>query len=141
MATTGPIIMIDDDLDDLVLYKKAFSSLNVTNEVLTFTCATEALEYLKARIDPCFFVLCDINMPKMDGLQLREELNKDKFTRFKTVPFLFLSTSNQFEHVNKSYNLSIQGYFQKPSEYKNVLQLFKDIISYWSNSLRPKLPV
>lgn len=139
--TTGPIIIIDDNVEDLQLYKEVFASLEVNNEVLVFDCPEVAFEYLKERIDPCFFILCDINMPKMNGFELRAKINKDFFFKYKTIPFLFLTTANHVDQLNKAYTLSIQGYFNKPSEFKSIQSLFKSIVGYWANSLQPILPI
>lgn len=137
MEKKSPIILIDDDIDDLETYKFALDSLNVKNEIIIFQSAEEALMYLKSSQESSFFILCDINMPKMDGIELREELNKDNVLRLKTIPFLFLSTSAHMSHIFSAYNSSIQGYFQKPTDFRDIQSMFKTIISYWGTSLRP----
>ncbi len=57
----NPIILIDDDPDDLELFKEAFNSLEIGNEVVSFQDAYEALEYLKHSSGQPLFILCDIN--------------------------------------------------------------------------------
>ncbi|MEO5996523.1 MAG: response regulator [Chitinophagaceae bacterium] len=137
MEKIGPIILIDDDMEDLETYKLAFDSLHLKNEILLFQSAEVALAYLKISIDPCFFILCDINMPKMNGIELRAELNKENFLSLKSIPFLFFSTSSHISHIFSAYNSSIQGYFQKPTDFKDIQLMFKTIVSYWGSSLIP----
>lgn len=137
MEKTGPIILIDDDSDDLEIYKQALHSLDVKNKILSFETAEESLEYLKHSTEPCFFILCDVNMPKMDGLELRKQLTKDDQLKLKSIPFIFFSTSDHMTHIFKAYESSVQGYFKKPSDFKQIITLFKSIISYWDISLQP----
>ncbi len=57
-----PIIIIDDDNDDLELMQLAFSKLNIDNEVIVFNDGYKFLEYIKHTKNKTFFILCDINM-------------------------------------------------------------------------------
>ncbi len=78
-----------------------------------------------------------MNMPKMNGLELREEINKDEVLRLKAIPFLFFSTSGNRDHISQAYKTTIQGYFKKPVHFEEIQAMLKSIISYWSISLQP----
>ncbi|MEJ7768860.1 MAG: response regulator [Chitinophagaceae bacterium] len=143
MKKSGPIIIIDDDKEDLYVFHKALKELHVVNEIKLFENARTAFEYLSGTVEPCFFILCDINMPELNGLELRSLLVKDDSLRVRSTPFLFLSTSSQAHKVFSAYdNNSIQGYFQKPSVYEDIISMFRLILNYWDASLppRPVLP-
>ena len=130
----GSIIVIDDDEDDRQLYKIAFENLHVKNKVRIFSDSVDAFEYLKATDEQIFFILCDINMPKLNGLELRQKINDDEVLRVKAIPFLFLSTSDSDELVDKAFTLNIQGFFMKPSTVDRLEIILVAILNYWDKS-------
>jgi len=134
---TETIIIIDDDEDDLRIMNEVFETLALPNTVYYFSSSEKALEFLNNYDEKLFFILCDINMPKIDGLTLRKQINDTEKLRCKAIPFLFYSTSGDGHVVQQAYSLNIQGYFKKPallSEYKEILL---SIMDYWSKSELP----
>ena len=137
MQINGPILVIDDDAEDLELIGDALKSLHVKNDIELFQNAYESLEYLtKSDIKP-FFILCDVNMNQMNGFELRQAINKDERLGMKTIPFLFLSTSGHNPDITKAYKLSAQGYFKKPDNFEEIRLMLQRIISYWESCLHP----
>ncbi len=137
MHKSGPIIIVDDDQEDLELYSSILESLNVKNKVLLFDDASNFLKFMRESKENVFFILCDINMPEMDGFQLRNELNLDASVAARAIPFLFFSTSGNTNHISKAYQSPIQGYFTKPSNVEEIKAMFKCIILYWNMSSHP----
>lgn len=137
MYKLGPIVIVDDDKEDLELYSLIFKSLNVKNEILLFEEGGEFLKFMRASNEKVFFILCDINMPQMNGFELRNQLNLDQSLASRSIPFLFFSTSNNVNHISKAYQSSIQGYFLKPSTIEEINMMFKSIVSYWGMSSHP----
>lgn len=137
MMMHRPIILIDDDPDDLELFSLAFTELELPNEVIAFDNADKALSYLKASEQRFLFILCDINMPKINGLDLRQKIYDDVVLRQRSIPFLFLSTANDRVFVDRAYDLSVQGYFQKPPFMKDIKEMLMAIIIYWQYSYNP----
>jgi CheY-like chemotaxis protein len=133
----GPIILIDDDQDDLELIENGLKSLDVENEIISFENAIEAVDFFDKMQDQPFLILCDINMPLIDGLELRRRLFKNERLRVKTVPFLFLSTSGNHPSISNAYELSIQGYFIKPPDINDIKEMLRCIIDYWRVSSKP----
>lgn len=85
----GPIIFIEDDLDDQEILKEVLHSLKISNTLLLFSDGMEAFSYLKTNEDQPFLILCDINLPKMNGLEFREKVVGDERLRKKSIPFFF----------------------------------------------------
>ncbi len=76
-------------------------------------------------------------MPKINGLDLRQKIYDDPVLRQRSIPFLFLSTANSRVFVDKAYDLSVQGYFQKPAHLADIKEMLKSIIIYWQYSYHP----
>jgi len=73
MNKGGPIIIIEDDLDDQELLSEVFKKLNYKNEIVFFGDGQEALEYLTdTSIEP-FIIFSDINMPKLSGMEYKRD--------------------------------------------------------------------
>lgn len=135
---TYPIIIIDDDHDDVELIEQALEQLEYEGETIIFEDSVKALEFLQnLKVQP-LFILCDVNMHQLDGLHLREALFNNPELRMKTIPFLFLSTSDAPPHIRNAYELCAQGYFIKPTSYNELVELLDAIIDYWRRCSHPQ---
>ncbi len=130
-------MLIDDDQEDLDLFIEAFNALNLENEIVTFKDAETALQHLRSSSQQYLFILCDINMPKVNGLELRQAIYDDEVLRQRSIPFLFLSTANDRVFVDKAYNLSVQGFFRKPVLQDEMQDMLRSVIIYWQYSYHP----
>ncbi|MGI8634843.1 MAG: response regulator, partial [Segetibacter sp.] len=81
-----------------------------------------------------FFILCDMNMNKIGGLELKKMILDDERLRRKCIPFLFLSTSKASAHIEDAYSLNVQGYFVKPSSFEGIL---RSMCTYWDYASHP----
>ena len=131
------IIIIDDDEDDLELLELAFQELKIENQVVIFNNGFKFLEYMKATHNNTFLILCDMNMPVINGLELKRIISEDEDLRLKCVPFVFMSTSTATDAVMKAYSFGVQGYFIKPTKFSELKELAVFMINYWSKSQRP----
>ena len=138
MNKKGPIIVIEDDLDDLTILDEIFKELKYENEVIFFEDSLLALEYLTNTSTEPFLVLSDINMPKLSGLELREKVHNNEDLRMKSIPYLFFSTSAEQSHVIAAYSRSIQGFFVKPNSYEKLKSIIVKIVEYWKECESPK---
>ena len=137
MNKTGPIIIIEDDLDDQEILVDVFKELNYKNELIFFSDSLKALEFLTdTDIEP-FIVLSDINMPKLSGIELREKVPNNEDLRLKSIPYLFFSTSAEQRHVIDAYSRSIQGFFVKPNSYERLKIIISKIVEYWQECESP----
>lgn len=138
MNKTGPIIVIEDDSDDQELLNEVFTALGVNNEVIFFGESEKALEYLshKSSAEP-FLILSDINMPKLNGIALREKIDTNEDLRIKCIPYLFFSTTAEQQYVVDAYSKSVQGFFIKPNSFEKLQRVIKIIVEYWQECESP----
>jgi DNA-binding NtrC family response regulator len=136
MDKAGPIIIIDDDLDDQDLLRELFTELNLSNEVKIFPEGESALSYLSDPSVRPFIIISDIKMPKMDGFELRKQLAV-RSEHSKATPFLFFTTGSTSQALNHAYTQSVQGIFQKPVRYNEWKDTINSIVKYWTTCMAP----
>jgi len=134
MWNEGPIVVIDDDQDEQYFYRRSFKKLNLNNPLVFFDNGKDALAYLQQPSVRPFLTICDINMPVMNGLELRELMCKDERLYKKYTPFIFLSTSARQEDINRASELYVHGFFEKQTSIDAYEQTLKMIIEYWRSS-------
>ncbi len=137
MNKNGPIIVIEDDEDDREFMKDVFIDLDYKNEIIFFEDGHLALHFLThEKIEP-FIIISDINMPVLNGMALKEEIQKNENLRLKCIPYLFFTTSANQEHVIDAYSKSVQGFFIKPNSMIKLKAIIKKIIEYWQECESP----
>jgi len=137
MNKRGPIIIIEDDLDDQQFLAEAFEQLQYPNEIIFFGDGEQALNYLTATTVEPFIIFSDINMPKLNGIELRAKVHENEDLRMKSIPYLFFSTTAEQKHVIDAYSKSVQGFFVKPSDFGKMKEMIKNIVEYWHNCVSP----
>jgi len=137
MNKSGPIIIIEDDVDDQDILAEIFKELNYKNKLIFFGDSVKALEYLTDTDNEPFLVLSDINMPKLNGMELREKIHNNEELRLKSIPYLFFTTSAEQDHVIDAYSRSIQGFFIKPTSYDKLKKIIVTIVEYWQDCESP----
>ncbi|MDB5206533.1 MAG: histidine kinase [Flavisolibacter sp.] len=141
MNKDGPIIVIEDDLDDLEVLDDVFKQLAYPNQVIYFKDGTTALDYLINSKDSPFLILSDINLPKLNGFELRDMVHNNEKLRLKCIPYLFFTTSVQQSQVIDAYSKSVQGFFTKPSSFSEIMRVIKNIVEYWKDCHSPNVIV
>jgi len=137
MNKSGPVIIIEDDEDDQLMLDEIFKSLEYKNEVVFFKDGNYALEYLnKTEVIP-FLILSDINMPRINGLELRNKVFINEELHLKCIPYLFFTTNSNKKSVIEAYAMSVQGFFVKPSNYTVMEDTIKKIMEYWKVCISP----
>jgi CheY-like chemotaxis protein len=86
---SGKVILIDDQPVEKEILEIALEKLNVYVDLIYFTSAIEAFKYLKKTKDNIFIIICDMDMPKMNGLDLKRAIDADDHLKTKAVPFIF----------------------------------------------------
>lgn len=129
--TIRPIIILEDDMDDQEIMKEVLEDLQVPYRIDFYVHAKDLLDYLYTTKESPFLILSDVNLPSMNGLELRKIINDDDYLRMKSVPFVFFSTSSDEYAVKQAYDLTVQGYFVKQYSIPDIKSTLKLIISYW----------
>lgn len=137
MSQQGPLIVIEDDPDDQEMIKRIIAKLELSNELKLFADGDQALKYLEASIEKPFLIISDINMPLLNGLDLKRYIQKDESLRKKCYPFVFLTTTASPTQVAQAYGLAIEGFFAKGQSYDELKGVLKTIITYWKQALHP----
>jgi len=137
MSVKGPIISIEDDFDDQFLIRSVVEELQIPNPLIFFSNGLEALLYLETTKEQPFVILCDINMPVMNGMELRDRIEENEFLRKKSIPFIFLSTADNPHIIAKAYDSTIQGFFKKENSFEDLKGRIKIIFDYWQSCLHP----
>lgn len=137
MNKIGPVVIIEDDEDDQHILSEIFTKLNYKNEVVFFRDGNLALEYLNREDVLPFLILSDVNMPKIDGFELRSKVHTNQELHFKCIPYLFFTTGATKKSVIQAYAISVQGFFVKPNSYDKLEDTIKKIMDYWSVCIAP----
>ncbi len=138
MNKHGPIIIIEDDADDREILQQIFSRFNYPNEIIFFGDGSEALEYLVESRERPFLILSDINMPKMNGFELRDKIHTNEKLNLKCIPYLFFTTASTPQVVIDAYSKSVQGFFVKPGSHTALENTIKKIVEYWQECVAPE---
>jgi DNA-binding response OmpR family regulator len=132
-----PILLVEDDRKDVELILAAFSECNISNEVIVVRDGAEALEYLhrqgayaaRAEGHP-LVILLDLKLPKLNGIQVLQNLKADPV--LKSVPVVMLTSSREESDVIRSYNLGTNAYVVKPVDFHEFSDAIKEIGLFWT---------
>lgn len=131
-------LMAEDDEDDRMLAGEALRSSGLLNEVIFVEDGEQLIDYLYGNgkySDRSVYpfpglILLDLNMPKMDGRQVLEELNRSEMIK-KLPPIIVLTTSSADEDLMKSYNLGVSSFITKPVSLDKLAEVMQCISNYW----------
>lgn len=131
------ILLVDDNPDDEELTLLALEESNILNEVVVARDGVEALDYLFAAgryadRDPRRLpqlVLLDLNLPKLDGLEVLRRLRADPRTAL--LPVVILTSSGEEEDVIAGYRCGANGYVRKPVDFNGFAEAVKHLGLYW----------
>jgi CheY-like chemotaxis protein len=137
MNKTGPIIVIEDDLDDQEILNEIFGKLGYVNKVIYYKDGNEALDFLNKSDTQPFLILSDINMPTINGFELRNKIFTNEQLQLKCIPYLFFTTGANRKAVLDAYSLSVQGFFLKPNSMQALENTIKKIVEYWQECIAP----
>lgn len=137
MNKNGPIIIIEDDLDDQETLQTIFKDLNYPNEVVFLSDGERALAYINKEDVFPFLILSDINMPKLNGMELKNKIHTDAQLQLKCIPYLFFTTSASKKAVIDAYSMSAQGFFIKEHLQEELKATIKAIMEYWKRCHSP----
>jgi two-component system response regulator len=131
----GTILLVEDNRDDVDLTLRAFKSHNITNEVVIANDGVQALEYLfggdgkPPSQDLPAVVLLDLNLPRVNGLEVLQRIRSEERTRF--LPVVVLTSSNEQRDLVESYKLGANSYVRKPVDFAEFTQAARQLGLYW----------
>jgi CheY-like chemotaxis protein len=130
-----PILLVEDNEDDILITKRAFESGHVTNPVVVVRDGDEALDLLYRRgpfanASRPALVLLDLNLPRVDGFTVLRTIKQDPDLRW--IPVIVLTTSKRDEDVLRSYTQHANTYIEKPVEFERFVHVIKNFHLYWN---------
>jgi two-component system response regulator len=132
MKDTDPIVLVEDNEDDIVLTRRALSRNKIGNPLVVARDGAEALELLLgangASINPAI-ILLDLQLPKVDGLSVLRRLREDPRTTL--TPIVVLTSSKAEQDVVAGYNLRANSYIRKPVDFDQFTEAVRQIGMYW----------
>ena len=131
------ILLVEDDPEDLDLTMRALNDEHVINRIQVARDGEEALDYLFCRgthseRDPnCHpkLILLDLKLPKVDGLEVLQQIKRDP--RTQAVPVVILTSSKQEQDMVQGYHLGANSYIQKPVDFDQFQSTIKKLGYYW----------
>jgi CheY-like chemotaxis protein len=137
MNKYGPIIIIEDDDDDLEVLRTVYKKLNCKNRLVFIKDGELAANYFENMDESPFLIISDINIPKINGIQLLKMVRESSKLNAFCIPYIMLSTSAEQKNITDAFALGVQGFFQKPASYAEIQDLLQSIIDYWQRSYSP----
>ena len=137
MSTLGRILLIEDDPKDVELTLTALEEYNLANEVVVTRDGEEALDYLyrrgsfttRSNENPAVLLL-DLKLPKVDGLEVLEQIKSDE--RLRMVPVVVLTSSREERDLVASYRLGVNAYVVKPVDFHEFVNAIKELGIFWA---------
>jgi CheY-like chemotaxis protein len=126
------ILLVEDDEVDVMNVQRAFKKNNILNPLFTAGNGLQALEILRGDEFPKDhrLVLLDLNMPKMNGIELLKEVRADP--QLRSLAVVVLTTSRDERDRVEAYNLNVAGYLVKPVGFPEFADLMAALNKYWT---------
>ena len=137
MSELGRILIVEDDPRDVELTLTALGEYNLANEVVVTRDGQEALDYLYCRgefstrsNDNPAVMLLDLKLPKVDGLEVLQQIKSDE--RLKLIPVVVLTSSHEEKDMMRSYKLGVNAYVVKPVDFHEFVNAVKELGVFWA---------
>jgi two-component system response regulator len=129
----GPILLVEDNPDDVMFTLRAFRKNNIYNEIIVASDGEQARQMLLPDDDTPpirpSLVLLDVKLPKIDGLELLRLIRADPRTH--ALPVVVLTTSNEERDIVESYRLGANSFVRKPVVFGEFLNAANVLGMYW----------
>lgn len=125
------ILLVEDDLDHVELTLRVLKELKVEHEIVVARDGAQALDFLlggNMSVQPTL-ILLDLNMPKINGLDVLKRIRSEEST--KRIPVVILTASREDKDVIDSYNLGANSYIIKPVDYEQFTIAVEQLGLYW----------
>jgi CheY-like chemotaxis protein len=137
VSELGRVLLVEDDPRDVELTLTALEEYHLANEVVVARDGEEALDYLycrggfstRANGNPAVMLL-DLKLPKVDGLEVLQQIRSDE--RLKLMPVVVLTSSNEEKDLIRSYKLGVNAYVVKPVDFHEFVNAIKELGVFWA---------
>jgi CheY-like chemotaxis protein len=137
MSILGRILLVEDDPRDIELTLTALQEYNLVNDVFVARDGQEALDYLYCRDQfsgrdgsrPAVMLL-DLKLPKINGLEVLQQIRSDQELRL--LPVVILTSSHEEKDLVRSYELGVNAYVVKPVDFHAFVNAVKDLGVFWA---------
>jgi len=131
------ILLVEDNPDDILIIERALKEAKIINQFFIARDGQEGWDFLKhqgkyqnSESSPKpGLILLDINLPKLNGLELLKMIKDDP--DFKRIPTVMLTVSRRDEDIIKGYNHGCNSFIQKPVEFERFVEIVRQIGLYW----------
>jgi CheY-like chemotaxis protein len=137
MSNLGRILLVEDDPKDVELTLTALEEYKLANEVVVARDGEEALDYLYRRgnfatrsTDNPAVLLLDLKLPKVDGLEVLQQIKAD--AKLKLIPVVVLTSSHEEKDMVTSYKLGVNAYVVKPVDFHEFVNAVKELGIFWA---------
>lgn len=132
MLIQKKILLVEDNADDEMLTIRALKKNNIANDIIVARDGAEAIDVLfntdEKNISLAIIIL-DLNLPKIDGLEVLKRIKTDVRTKF--IPVVVLTSSDEESDMQKSYSLGANSYIRKPVDFSKFVEVAANIGLYW----------
>ena len=130
MVSLRPIFLVEDNPDDERLTIRALQRSNITNQIQVARDGEEALRMIfTATPLPCV-VLLDLKLPKIDGIDVLQQIRANERTQF--LPVVILTSSSEERDIVESYSGGANGYVQKPVDFGQFAEAVAQLGLFWA---------
>lgn len=128
------ILLVEDNPGDQDLTRNALQRAKVRNTLHVVEDGEEAMEFLHqegeyANAPRPDVILLDLNLPRMDGREVLEEIKKDP--KLMDIPVVVLTTSSAEQDIIRSYRLHANCYITKPVDLEQFIEVVRSIQNFW----------
>lgn len=128
----SPILLVEDRATDLDLTKRAFARSHLLNPIEVARDGEQAIAFIdrwKAGEPVPVFILLDLKLPKVSGLEVLKEIKSH--SEYARIPVIVLSTSQEDNDIQEAYRLGCNSYIVKPVEFNKFMQVAAQVEVYW----------
>ncbi len=128
------ILLVEDNPGDVDLILMAFKESRLNNSINTMSDGQEALDYVfkrgkYANRSMPDIILLDINLPKVNGIEVLRLIKEDEI--YRRIPVIILTTSDADRDIVEAYNQHANAYLNKPIDFNAFIDVVKSIESFW----------
>jgi two-component system response regulator len=132
------LLLVEDNINDAELTIRELKKNNMANNLIHLKDGEEALAFIfgtgkyavgQHTLPRPKLILLDIQMPKVNGIEVLQQIKSDPGTR--TIPVVILTSSKEDPDIQKCYALGVNSYIIKPVNFESFTEAIKNLGFYW----------